>query len=148
MARAKTEAGPAQSVRDLSDLELQNVRAAGGRELAYLQDRKRTLSATVQAANVELRERQRKAKESGEYEVSDHAVVRYLERVLGYDVDAVRRKVAALAAKSKPLPGAPHRLKGGHKGIELVVSATREGRRAVMTVLAEPEIEALGHSEG
>ena len=36
-------------------------------------------------------------------EVTDHAVVRYLERVVGYDINDARREIARLAYDSTPL---------------------------------------------
>src|ERR1700691_5644739 len=41
------------------------------------------------------------ARDKPEFEVSDHAVVRWLEKVRGFDMDALRREIsnAAIAAK-------------------------------------------------
>ena len=36
--------------------------------------------------------------------VSDHAVLRYLERVVGIDVDALRAEIAATCARSQGAP--------------------------------------------
>jgi len=53
------------------------------------------------------------ARERPELEVSDHAVVRWLEKVKGYDMDALRREIAEAALEAKKLgDGAICRAKG------------------------------------
>lgn len=41
------------------------------------------------------------ARERPEFEVSDHAVVRWLEKVEGFDMDALRRRIADAAKEAK-----------------------------------------------
>lgn len=40
------------------------------------------------------------------FRVSDHAVIRYLERVQGVDVEAVRREISQVVATAEDHPGA------------------------------------------
>lgn len=46
--------------------------------------------------------------------VSDHAVVRYLERVRGVDIRAVRAEIAEVVALAEEHPGANGVRSGGH----------------------------------
>lgn len=39
------------------------------------------------------------------FRVSDHAVIRYLERVQGVDVEAVRREISQVVATAEDHPG-------------------------------------------
>ena len=41
------------------------------------------------------------SRERPEFEVSDHAVVRWLEKVKGFDMDGLRREIAAVAIQAK-----------------------------------------------
>src|SRR6266540_1663211 len=59
--------------------------------------------------------------------VSDHAVIRYLEKVVGQDLDAVRREITDLAAKAKEGRGVICRGKGD------AISVTSDGLTFVLT---------------
>lgn len=48
------------------------------------------------------------------FEPSDHAVVRYLERVKGMDIAAVRQEIREVAATGSPLIGDRIRVASGH----------------------------------
>jgi hypothetical protein len=45
------------------------------------------------------------SRERPELEVSDHAIVRWLEKVRGFDMDALRREIAGAALKAKQSTG-------------------------------------------
>ena len=54
------------------------------------------------------------ADEARPYEASDHAVVRYLERVWGMDVSALREEIAMVCENAEPLIGDKMRGADGH----------------------------------
>lgn len=47
--------------------------------------------------------------------ITDHAVIRYLERVRGVDIDAVRREIRSNVALATDYPGATGILKDGFR---------------------------------
>lgn len=51
---------------------------------------------------------------SSRFHITDHAVVRYLERVKGVDMKAVRREIAKAVQIAEDHPTACGVLKGGH----------------------------------
>lgn len=70
--------------------------------------------------------------------ITDHAVLRYLERVRGFDVEAVRREIAASCAVAADHPSASSVLSNGFRFIikaDAVITVTaqhdnkRNGRR-------------------
>ena len=73
------------------------------------------LRQQAEAITVILKSRERPA-----FEISDHAVVRYLQKVKGFDVDGLRREIADLAARAKANgPGIECRAKGDAVAYEI-----------------------------
>lgn len=68
--------------------------------------------------------------------ITDHAVLRYMERVRGFDVDAVRREIAASCAVAADHPNATAVLSGGFR---FTIKAD-----AVVTVTAQHEDKNRG----
>lgn len=71
-------------LRDLTHRDIPNARqavAASQRTLADLERESRKLSTEIAGNN------------ANDVRVSDHAVLRYIERVLKFDVDAIRKQI-------------------------------------------------------
>ena len=68
--------------------ELRREREAAEHEQRTASKRRANLDAAIQRATEKLA-----ASRAGPIRVTDHAVVRYLERVEGVDIEAVRRKI-------------------------------------------------------
>jgi uncharacterized protein YlxW (UPF0749 family) len=80
-----------------------------------LVNRLMTLQKDITKVNSEIEEAKKLAKEPS---VSDHAVVRYLERAMGFDIDAVRDAILTDLVKSAMAAG--------------VVSVTQDGVKLVI----------------
>lgn len=86
-------------VRDMTDDQLKDLQHELGREKNQVSRAMQELNARLDAVRAE-RERRATATTRG-FHISDHAVLRYLERIKGVDVAAVREEISALAEKQK-----------------------------------------------
>lgn len=86
------------------------------RQLHIRRDKRRLMTALRAEANRlsaesnAITEALKKAVPSSDIAVTDHAVVRFMERVMGIDVDAIRAQIARLVPKGAapiPTPQAP-----------------------------------------
>src|SRR5260221_9785400 len=92
-------------VAKLSDEELTNMEFELGRELGVRLVALRETQFRIDTIRTEQGRRKVARKVGGEeVRISDHAIVRYLERHKGLDVDGLRDEIAALIARSKPVP--------------------------------------------
>lgn len=66
--------------------------------------------------------------------VTDHAVIRYLERVRGFDVEAVRREIGHIVDIAEPHEAACSVISGGHRYIiseNRVITVTPQHQRSL-----------------
>jgi len=75
---------------DLNGPELEEAVQALGKQVTYLECQLGEMRAQLQAYSTELAKRRRPAPEP---RLSDHALLRYLERVKGVDVDGAKREI-------------------------------------------------------
>jgi hypothetical protein len=83
----------------LSNDELKNLRHEVGREMAMQSAKINQLRVRLEAIRRET-ERRDTSTPSGIH-ITDHAVVRYLERVKGVDVSSVRAEIGELALRAR-----------------------------------------------
>jgi len=98
-ARKARNAVAMEGVRELTDEQLKDLTHELGREKNQIGRMMGELSARIDAVRAE-RMRRNTATTKG-FHISDHAVLRYLERIKGVDVAAVREEIAVLAARQK-----------------------------------------------
>lgn len=95
-ARARAiQADVLSSIATLSDDELKNLTHELAREIEVLTNRRTALKQRIDGVRGE-RERRATLTTHGLH-ISDHAVMRYLERHKGVDVQAAREEIAAMA---------------------------------------------------
>lgn len=75
------------------------------------------------------------AREDPERKVTDHAVVRYLERVRGIDMDEVRTEIRALANEAQEVKGGDHYWHPD--GVILIIGDDAQ----VVTILGAEQVE-------
>jgi hypothetical protein len=83
----------------LSDADLKNLRHEVGREMAMQSSKINQLRVRLEAIRREF-ERRSTSTPSGIH-ITDHAVVRFLERVKGIDVDAARAEIGEMALRAR-----------------------------------------------
>lgn len=83
----------------LTDEELNNLRHEVGREMAMQSVKINELRARLDAIRLEVQRRNTSTPVG--IHITDHAVVRYLERVKGFDVVAIRAEIGDLAKRAK-----------------------------------------------
>lgn len=76
--------------------------------------------------------------------VTDHAIIRYLERVLHLDMDKVREDIRSMATDTVPMAGPPYGAHMHSKGKAMFII---HGER-VVTVIGRREIERSKHWMG
>lgn len=119
-------------VSRMSDDKLLSLRADLGDELRILQSQTQRLRARMDRVKKELAFRDR-----DETMVTDHAVVRYLERIEGRDIDALRATIRQIAFESEATDVQECRLhESGNRVIMNLVTNT------VITIL-RPEDEEI-----
>lgn len=99
--RAQRRAAQAEAlgiIRNMSEEELKNLASEIGREMGEQQRKTNLLRVRLEAVKIE-RERRRLTTSVGVH-VSDHAVIRYLERHKGVDVQAAREEIAQMAVRN------------------------------------------------
>ncbi len=128
-------------VPTLSTEELINLRSEIYREIAIIQSSISDLKSRGDVVRAELETRA--DLEFNGFRISDHAVVRYLQRHKGMDMNAVRQEIADMAARSRPSRTGGVRTitrTDDHTAMTLGIS---EGDRTVTTVFHDRELDAL-----
>ena len=92
-----------EAIKDLSDEELKNLKHELGREITSLQKRASQLRVRLDAVYLEIGKRST-ATAAGIH-ITDHAVVRYLERHKGVDIAAIRDEIGEIAARARLASG-------------------------------------------
>lgn len=87
-----------ETIAAMSDEQLKNLASELGREMGEQQRITNLLRVRLEAVKLE-RERRRLVTSVGVH-VSDHAVIRYLERHKGVDVQAAREEIAQMAVRN------------------------------------------------
>ncbi len=87
-----------ESIADLTDEQLKNLASEIGREMGEQQRITNMLRVRLETVKIE-RERRRLVTSVGVH-VTDHAVIRYLERHKGVDVQAAREEIAQMAVRN------------------------------------------------
>lgn len=125
-----------ETMQRLSDEELKNLRHELGREIG-LQARVINELRTRQDA-VKLEIERRDTKTPAGIHISDHALVRYLERVKGVDVEGARAEIGEMAARAqRERDGRTGRRRDSVTGLVIGVD---EETTVVTTVFAEREL--------
>lgn len=88
-----------EGLRLLSEEELQNLKCELGRELQAAREELNGINVQLDAIKSE--QRMRNTITPAGFHISDHAIVRYLERHGGIDVEAVRAEIGKIAARAK-----------------------------------------------
>ncbi len=126
-----------RTVKELSKEELINIRFELGREFNQQNTVLGDLSARLEAVTRELKGRE---EVWDGYRITDHAVVRYLERYRGVDVDAIRREIAKIAnsARGADFGRRRHEETGATLGVD-----ERDGFKVVTTIFREEELAVI-----
>lgn len=133
--RAAREAALA-SIAGLPDDGLRNICAELGREIGQKAIEINELRYRLDAVRREL-ERRTTITEAGVH-ISDHAVLRYLERYKGMDMKSVREEIVAMAKRSGKLGSGEQyaRRRDDHTGMTFGIN---EVNNTVTTVFSEQE---------
>lgn len=101
-SRASTAAKAEEKIRfkQMSESELLELRMVLLRECNVLSGERQRRIGSIHRINDELKSR-KDAEGASRIVITDHAVVRYLERIEGMDIEAVRAKVRDMAARSQ-----------------------------------------------
>jgi hypothetical protein len=105
-----------------------------GKDLSALENALSARLAQVRRRRAELKKSRIEAGEV-ERDVTDHAVIRYLERVAGFDVEAIREKLRVFASEAKVSKDGDHYWHPS--GVILILG--EDGQ--VVTVLSGDQIE-------
>jgi hypothetical protein len=82
---------PHRTIQEMGIPELETLRATINAELAALATDRRNKVTRLQSVEAEISARRKKPEvEPG---VTDHALLRYMERVMGFDVEGLRQKI-------------------------------------------------------
>jgi hypothetical protein len=126
-----------QTLKGLSIEQLRNLRFEVGRELNQQQTVINDLRLRLDAVMHEIAGRDQ---EWDGYRITDHAVLRYLERHKGMNVDAVRQEIAEMVKASKGVDLTRRR----HEGMKTTIGVDeRDGFKAVTTVYHEEELAVM-----
>jgi hypothetical protein len=109
-------------VSDLADLSA--IESNLGHALANVKAKKAALKRARIAGGIEQRP------------VADHAIVRYLERYKGFDIDAIREEMRAVAAAADPAKDGEHHI---HKASGVIMVLGADG--TIVTVLSPEQSE-------
>lgn len=109
-------------IEQLTNPQLVNLRDDINQELNAVGTRSRYLNRKRDHISAILRSRA-----DPPIKISDHAVIRYLEKVKGHDLDAMRAEISALALEAKDGLGIICRGKGDavkldHKGLSFIIT--------------------------
>ena len=125
----------------LSDSELMSLQAEIGREMKNLGKRIGSKRSTLQLIKNELGRRSSERRSTGGFLVSDHAIVRYLERCKDMDIEAIRQEIFALAKKGKRVDGTDRFKNGG------AVFAINQDHLSISTIMSLEEEELVSGCE-
>lgn len=140
-SRSKLNAAFLELVPTLSTEELINLRAEVTREIGIISSSVGELKARIDLIREELDKRT--DQQFNGFRITDHAVVRYLQRHKGIDMNAVRQEIADIASRSKPTRSNGVRTvtrKDEETALSIGVSA---GDHTVTTVFQERELAAF-----
>lgn len=104
------------------------------RDLGSIENALRARAQNVQKERERLT--RRKAMRTGERRVCDHAVLRYLERVRGFDIGAIRDEIRAMANAAIAMKDGEHHW---HEASNAVLIIGDDGQ--VITILSPDQIE-------
>jgi hypothetical protein len=138
--RSKAAIRKAAKGIDLSDLLAKSLDDLFA-ERKVLAAKKQSVTAEVRVIMVEYDRltaaiQAKKTGDNDAFGVSDHAVLRYLERIEGMDISAIRKRIREYA-KSKMTAGIADQVIGIGSGAMAPIS----GSSSVMTVWTEPSTE-------
>lgn len=143
MTDFRSQKVPRADLAKMSDQDLLDVRnelsAAMGRASQEMQ----RMRANIERVKNELKMRQQGNIGRGDPIVSDHAVVRYLERHKGVDIIAVRDEIRAMAKRAKYERDEKkgERLRDEQSGVALVWSTERNSIATILSGDAEALID-------
>lgn len=121
----------------LSDSELMSLQSETGKEMSSLGKKLSSRRSTLQLIKNELGRRSESRRATGGFLVSDHAIVRYLERHKNMDMEAIRKEIFTLAKESKRLDGSD-RFKNGN-----AVLAINQDKQHISTIMNIEEEELV-----
>lgn len=98
MSKSKKSKEESELFKTLPDGDLIERRSILHREVQVLMSEKNMKVGTIHRISKELEERQHS--EAERIAVTDHAVVRYLERMEGFDLEGTRQKIMEMARRS------------------------------------------------
>lgn len=125
------------ALKGLGKEELINLRFELGRQINQQQTVINDLRIRLDAVRAELDGRER---EWDGYRITDHAVVRYLERRKGMDMTEIRREIAEIAKTSRGVNLGRRR----HDDLGATIGVDeRPGFEAVTTVFFESELPVM-----
>lgn len=129
-----------RAIKALPDADLLQLLEANRVEIEPIALRVNRLKAQGDAIRKELGYRRFKAQG---YSVSDHAIVRYLERRMGVDVQAVREEIVEMVKRANG--DGRRRFKDGETDI---VFAVDEDQKVITTILTPLELDAPEPGKG
>lgn len=122
----------------MSNDELVSLRRECGQIMQILRSRIGKLNGTILKVNSILADRE--SDRGPETEVSDHAVLRFLERYRGLDIDTLRQEIREIADAGEDLSNEYGKGAVGHDNLILV----RHRGRAIATVLTREMVDDGG----
>ena len=134
---SKTSAAEKKAERErfgrMTESELMELRVVLMREMQVLQSERSRKAGTVARITAEIRQRKINAGPD-RIVITDHAVVRYLERIDGMDIEAVRQKVLDMARRAKRADS--EFLDDEESGFRIV---KRDGSESVATIIRKTD---------
>jgi hypothetical protein len=121
----------------LSESELMSLRFEIGQEINRLAAKRRAKLDLLALIKNEMAIRAETRQRNGGFLVTDHAIVRYLERHKGLDIEAIKGEIFTLANAGKEIEGSD-RVKNGS-----AVLAIRKEARAITTILNDKEHDMI-----
>lgn len=110
------------------------LRATTNKTIQVLMNEKNACVGTIHRINAELTKRQ--SAEAHRVAVTDHAVVRYLERIDGLDLEGVRQKITEMARRAIRRDD-----QFLHDPITGMVLACRRGSDSIATILPDSIVD-------
>jgi hypothetical protein len=128
------------ALTQLNDDDLRNIQCEFGREFNQKATALNEIRARMECVKLE-RQRRSTATSAGIH-ITDHAVVRYLERVKGMDIAAIREEIVALATASGKLGSKDRYARHECDGTDIVLGFN-EIDGTVTTVFTKDENEMM-----
>jgi hypothetical protein len=130
-----------EAILGLSDDDLRNMEKELGRELNQRISKANEIRTRFDIVRNE--QERRRASATNGLLISDHAILRYLERYKGVDIQAIREEIAAMATRAK-LPSPSPQMYSKHKDPETNITlAINEATNTVTTVFNDTETTIL-----